>query len=194
MTTQTLKNSLNVYWVLFIAYDILFGESVSTGILFMSSWIGTYYLIDRWDPESPDSYLIKVVTVAASATAVAIVYAAYTELTWNIVPNGLPLYQLVASILLQGMCASVFAGLLVAIPLGVTFRQDLLPAVILACLPVMAIQTEGVFTAETTTTKFLMSFEIVFLPIAVWHVTRWWQELRGRSENCVVGNSPSFGF
>jgi hypothetical protein len=194
MTTQTLKNLLNVYWVLFIAYDILFGESVSTGILFMSSWIATYYLIDRWDPESPDSYLIKVVTVVGSATAVAIAYAAYTELTWNIVPNGLPLYQLVASILLQATCASVFAGLLVAIQLGVTFKQGLLPAVILACLPVMAIEIHGAYLAEKLTTKFLMSFEIVFLPIAVWHVARWWQECRGRRKNYVVGSSPGFGF
>ena len=192
MNLQTAKNTLAAYWILYFAYDIAYGEPVSSSILFFFSWLATCYLAARWGAESPNNFFVKTVAAVVSAAAVAIAYAGYAEVTWNIMPGSTALYQVVAAILLQGICASVFAGLCVALPLTAVFGRSLMPAVILVCAPVMAIEIEGIYASEALTTQLLMAFEVVFLPVAVWHVAHWWQEFRVHKDTYAAKSELSF--
>ena len=184
INSQITKTALAIYWALYFAYDIYFDESFSSAEVAVVSWLVTCYLAARWGSESSSSYFVKIITVIASAASIMISFVYYADQTWNIFPETGALYQVVALILLQTILASIFAGLVAAFPLAAMFQRGLLPAVLLACAPVMAIQIEAVLTGEQLTTRLLLLFEVVFLPIAVWRIADWSQELTIHEENC----------
>ena len=183
---QIAKTALAIYWALYFAYDIYFGESFSSAEISVVSWLITCYLAARWGAESSSNYFVKTITVIASAAIIMISFGYYAYQTWNIFPETGALYQVVALVLLQTILASTFAGLVAAYPLAAIFQRGLVPAVLLACAPVMAIQIEGVLTGEYLATRLLLLFEVVFLPIAVWHIADWSREFMIPEENCVT--------